>query len=152
MPEKTGKKTVFRTGISLEPELLEKFDKWIEEKKFPNRSDAIRFLIREQLIKSNLQETPEIKASETKVMGTFTFIYNHHRFESSSKLTEMQHDYNDVIVTTVHIHASHDYCLEVLLLSGEYRKIKQIAEDLLCFKGVIHGHLYVVPFEELIED
>lgn len=151
MNETKRKKTVLRTGISLEPELLEKFDEWIAAKKFPNRSDAIRYLIREQLIRSNLQETPEITSDQTKVFGTFTFIYNHHRFESAAKLTELQHEFNDIIVTSVHIHVSHEYCLEVLLLEGEYNKVKSIADQLLCFKGVLHGNLYAIPSDEIIQ-
>ncbi|MHA1866158.1 MAG: nickel-responsive transcriptional regulator NikR [Candidatus Heimdallarchaeaceae archaeon] len=137
---KEKKTYVTRTGVSFEPELLSKLDEWIKEKKFPNRSEAIRFIVREHLAKSELNVDPNVQ-----VVGSLTYLYDHHSFNSSEKLTQIQHDNDEIIVSTMHAHITHELCLETIFLKGKARQIKDFSEDILSFKAVIGGKLYITP-------
>jgi CopG family nickel-responsive transcriptional regulator len=123
-----------RFGVSLEKELLCKFDKLIAEKSYTNRSEAIRDLIREDLIKKQWQEGKEIA-------GAITMIYDHHRRELVNKLMDIQHDFGRVIISTQHIHLDHDNCLEIIAVKGLAKKVQELADKLQSVKGVKHGVL-----------
>ncbi|MDZ7271251.1 MAG: nickel-responsive transcriptional regulator NikR [candidate division KSB1 bacterium] len=124
-----------RFGISLDEELLQRFDALIEEKGYSNRSEAIRDLIRDALV----QREWEKEAGER--VGTITLIYDHHLRELPERLTELQHRYTGQIISTMHVHLDHDNCLEVLAVRGEAQVVRNIADQLIGTKGVKHGKL-----------
>ena len=126
-------KTV-RFGISLDEKLLVDFDRLIEQKRYTNRSEAIRDLIRASLVENKFDSAEE-------AIGTVTLIYNHHVRDLSDKLTEHQHAHHDRIVAAQHIHLDAHNCLEVLVVRGTAHAIKQIADELIGVKGVKHGKL-----------
>jgi len=125
---------VFRFGISLPKDLLDKFDKLINDKNYPNRSEAFRDLIRQELIKKEWQEGREIA-------GAITLIYNHHKRELVNKLTDIQHGHQNVIISTQHIHLDHDNCLEIIAVKGYPKDAQKLADTLRAVKGVKHGML-----------
>jgi CopG family nickel-responsive transcriptional regulator len=127
-------KTV-RFGISLDEKLLANFDQLIEQKSYMNRSEAIRDLIRATLVEERLG------SEEQEAVGTVTLVYNHHVRDLSEKLTEQQHSHHDQIVSALHVHLDAHNCLEVLVIRGAVRDIKQIADELIGVKGVKHGKL-----------
>ncbi|MCR4438812.1 MAG: nickel-responsive transcriptional regulator NikR [bacterium] len=124
-----------RFGISLDSELLARFDKMIAEMGYDNRSEAIRDLIRDALVQREWQEERGDR------VGTITLIYDHHSGELPERLTELQHDHAEQIISTMHVHLDHDNCLEVLAVRGEARAIRAIADQLIGTKGVKHGKL-----------
>ena len=124
-----------RFGVSMNVELLEKFDGFIKEKGYQNRSEAIRDLVREKLIETEWQVGTE------EVVGTITIIYNHHTRELTDKLTELQHNYCKSIVSTLHVHLDEHNCLEVTVVRGKSGLIREIADKLTSTKGVKHGKL-----------
>jgi CopG family nickel-responsive transcriptional regulator len=126
-------KTV-RFGISLDEQLLFNFDQLIEQKKYTNRSEAIRDLIRTSLVENKSESTEE-------AIGTVTLIYNHHVRDLSDKLTEQQHSHHDHIISSLHVHLDAQNCLEVLVVRGTAQEIRQIADELIGVKGVKHGKL-----------
>ncbi|MDO8945947.1 MAG: nickel-responsive transcriptional regulator NikR [Desulfocapsaceae bacterium] len=126
-------KTV-RFGISLDEQLLINFDQLIEQKKYTNRSEAIRDLIRTSLVENKSESTEE-------AIGTVTLIFNHHVRDLSDKLTEQQHSHHDQIISSLHVHLDAHNCLEVLVVRGTAQEIKQIADELIGVKGVKHGKL-----------
>ena len=125
---------LFRFGISLPKDLLNKFDKLIGEKNYSNRSEAFRDLIRQELVKKEWQEGDAIA-------GAITLIYNHHKRELVNKLTDIQHDHQKVIISTQHIHLDHDNCLEIIAVKGHPREAQKLADTLKSVKGVKHGTL-----------
>ncbi|HHT9124930.1 MAG TPA: nickel-responsive transcriptional regulator NikR [Candidatus Brocadiia bacterium] len=125
---------MLRFGVSLEKELLEKFDRLIREKNYSNRSEAIRDLIRQELVKKEWLEGKE-------VAGAITVIYNHHRRQLVDKLTDIQHDFQKIIISTQHIHLDHDNCLEIIAVKGMPEEAKKLADTLRSIKGVKHGTL-----------
>lgn len=123
-----------RFGVSLEKELLERFDNLIKEKNYSNRSEAIRDLIREELIKKEWIEGDD-------VAGAIVLIYDHHRKDLLNKITDIQHNYQKVIISTQHIHLDHDNCLEIIAVRGNPGQVRQLADTLKAIKGVKHGTL-----------
>jgi len=126
---------ISRFGVATPKALLEKFDSLISKKNYPNRSQALRDLIRQALV----EEEWKLKNKET--VGTVTFVYNHHIKEISDVLTDLQHHYCKEIVSCLHVHLDRENCLEVLVLKGKAEKIKDIADRLIVTKGVKHGKL-----------
>ena len=121
-----------RFGVSLDKELLRKFDERIKEKKYTNRSEAIRDLIRDDLVKKEWQEGKE-------VTGSITLVYNHHKRELTNLLIDIQHDYHDTVLSTQHIHLDEDNCLEIVVVKGKPREIEVLYGKLKSAKGVKHG-------------
>ncbi|MFA5115581.1 MAG: nickel-responsive transcriptional regulator NikR [Candidatus Omnitrophota bacterium] len=120
-----------RFGVSLDKELLEKFDGRIRNKSYTNRSEAIRDLIREDLVKQEWQEGQEIA-------GTITMIYDHHKRELVNKLMDIQHDFGEVIISTQHIHLDHHNCLEMIAVKGKPKQAQALADTLKAVKWVKH--------------
>ena len=125
---------IVRFGISLENELLDNFDNLIKRRKYSNRSEAIRDLIRQELLKRDLEEDRE-------VAGAITFIYDHHQRNLLNKIIDVQHDYQDIIQSSQHIHLDHHNCLEIVALKGNSKKVNKLSDTLRALKGVMHGSL-----------
>ena len=130
-----GMGEIVRFGVSIDPELLNRFDGLCNEKGYENRSEAIRDLIRKSLVEREWnQNTGEVAA-------TLTLIYNHHKSGLAQKLTQAQHDAHHLIVTMLHVHLDHDNCLEVIVLKGESEEVKNLSDRLIATKGIILGKL-----------
>lgn len=125
---------LFRFGVSLDKELLDKFDTLIKSRTYANRSEAFRDLIRQQLIMKEWQEGKE-------VAGAITLIYDHHKRELLNKLTDIQHDFQRIIISTQHIHLDHNNCLEIVAVKGNSQEVSKLADTLKSIKGVKHGTL-----------
>ena len=126
---------VVRFGVSMDSGLLKQFDKYINQKGYANRSEAIRDLIRSNLVEE------EWKVGTGETVGTITIIYNHHKRELTDTLTNIQHKYHASMISTMHVHLDSHNCLEVLVVKGKAREIKIIADRLIGTKGVMHGKL-----------
>ncbi len=126
---------IVRFGVSIPEELLEKFDRIIEEKGYVNRSEAIRDLIRDFIVRH------EWEVGDAEVAGTITMLYNHDEADVVKELLDLQHDYLDEIVSSIHVHMDEHNCLEVVIVKGKAKRIKEIADRLLSLKGVKHGKL-----------
>lgn len=128
---------ITRFGVSIEPDLLKKFDKIIKKKGYANRSEAIRDIIRKNLI------TERTEDPNTEAIGTLTMIYDHHAGNLTNKLLDLQHNHHKEILTTTHIHVDHDNCLEVLVLKGKTGNIQKLADNIKSLKGIKHGELVI---------
>lgn len=132
---------VTRIGVSLEPELLEKFDRLIERKGYGNRSKAMRDLIRRELVRES------VETENKQVYGTITMVYDHHTGGLTEKLLTYQHDYRKNIMTTSHVHLDHDNCLEVVVVKGKAKSVKEMADKIASIRGVRHGELSITGLE-----
>ena len=129
-----GVEGAVRFGVSMDPELLKNFDKVIERKGYTNRSEAIRDLVRDNLVRQEWEEGQEI-------VGTITLVYNHHVRELTDALTALQHDHSDKVLSTLHIHLDHANCLEVIAVRGLSREVQNLADKIIGTRGVKHGRL-----------
>jgi CopG family nickel-responsive transcriptional regulator len=126
-----------RIGVAIDSDLLAKFDRLIEQRKYTNRSEAFRDLIRDELVE-RAWESPE-----SQVVGTVTLVYDHHVRLLNEKLTDIQHDFHRLILSTLHVHLDHDHCLEVLVVRGKAAEVRKVADTLISTKGVKHGRLTI---------
>lgn len=134
---------VTRIGVSLEPELLKKFDGMIEKKGYTTRSEAIRDLIRRALNEEGW------KHEGLEIIGTITLAYDHHSGGVQEKLMDIQHDHHSRISSTLHLHLDEDKCLEVLLVRGMAEDVKRLADELISVRGVLHGKLTMTSLRSL---
>jgi len=128
---------LIRFGVSISEDLLEHFDQQIFNKGYQNRSEAIRDLIRNHLVEIEWSEENE------EVAGTLTLVYNHHVKGLTDLLTELQHTYHHLILSTMHVHLDEHNCLEVLVIKGMAKEAREVANRLLGVKGVLHGKLAI---------
>ncbi len=125
---------LIRFGVSLPKELLEKFDRCIREKKYTNRSEALRDLIREDLVRKEWRENKP-------VAGAIILMYDHHKRELLETITGIQHDFQDIIISTQHVHLDHHNCLEIIALRGQSIQAKRLTDMLRALKGIKHAAL-----------
>ncbi len=124
-----------RFGVSLDSDLLEKFDALCDERSYQTRSEAIRDLIRNMLIQKEWENV------HGETAGTLSMVYDHHMSDLAQKLTELQHDYLDIIVASLHVHLDHNNCMEILVLRGIGERLRELGQKLTSTKGVKHGKL-----------
>jgi len=127
--------TTTRFGVSLDSDLLKKFDALCLERGYQARSEAIRDLIRSTLVRQ------EWENNDSDVAATLTLVYDHHKSDLAQKVTGAQHDNHHLIITTLHVHLDHHNCLEVLVLKGPGSDVQSLAERLISTKGVMFGKL-----------
>ena len=126
-----------RIGVAIDSELLEKFDSMIAKRGYTNRSEAFRDIIRDELVEKAWQ------SPESPVVGTVTLVYDHHVRLLNEKLTSLQHDFHQSILSTLHVHLDHDHCLEVLVVRGNAGEVQKVADTIISTKGVKHGRLTI---------
>ncbi len=123
-----------RFGVSLPADLLERFDLEIAQKGYQNRSEALRDLIRNYLVKRELDHNEEI-------VGVLSLVFDHHVPNLSNTLNDLQHDHYHNILSNTHVHLDHHNCLEVIILKGHYKAVKQLSDKMIGTRGVKHGDL-----------
>ena len=128
---------IARFSVSLEEDLLRRFDQFCEKEQFATRSEAVRQLIREKLTSQAWEADSAVAA------GTLTLVYDHHRPQLRDNLTAIQHDHTDLVVATLHAHLTHELCLEVIVLRGPADRLRDIAGKLKGMKGIYSGELVI---------
>jgi CopG family nickel-responsive transcriptional regulator len=129
-----------RFGVSLDEEILKALDNFVIENNYPNRSQAIRFLVEKNIVEKKWQ-------CNHTVAGAIVMVYDHHKGDVTTKSNDIQHHYFDVILSTQHFHLSHDICLEIIAVKGIASKLTELSDKLLGIKGIIHGKLVMSKAE-----
>jgi CopG family nickel-responsive transcriptional regulator len=127
--------SLVRFSVSLESDLLERFDHYCQEQRYATRSEAVRQLLRETLTSHAWSADAEDAAA------TLTIVYDHHRTSLMERLLELQHRHAEMVVSTMHVHLDHDHCLEVIVLRGRAWALQQMAAELKGLKGIHQGQL-----------
>ena len=131
---------VRRFGVSVKDDLLKDFDSFVNRKGYPTRSKAIEDIIREELKRESL-----IKGH--KGIGAIILVYNHHKRELVAKLTDIQHDFHGIVICNQHIHLDHHNCMEVIVVKGNQKQMKELADKLKAQKGVKFGSISIATAE-----
>ncbi len=131
-----------RFGVSLEEDLLEAFDAFLDRRGYPNRSEAIRDLIREALRGEEAAHGPGPQ------VGALVFLYDHHRPGLLQKITRTFHDEAAHTTASLHVHVTHRLCLEVAILKGKAQTLRVLASRVRAMKGVLLGDLFLAPVKE----
>lgn len=125
---------VKRFGVSLEKDLLDALNSFVKKHKFPNRSQAIRFLIRNNLTEQKWRQNEE-------VAGCIVLVYDHHKRDLLGKSIDLQHQYQDLVLSVQHVHLDHHNCLETVAVRGKAKSLVELADRLVALKGMKHGKL-----------
>lgn len=123
-----------RFSVSLEENLFDEFDAYISSHGYSNRSEAIRDLIRRELVNEEWEQ-------DSEVVGVVTLVYNHHQSQLQERITELQHRYFKLITSTTHVHMDHHNCLEVTIVNGMASQVRELAEAMIALRGVKNGNL-----------
>lgn len=123
-----------RFGVSLEKELLDALDQYVTANNFPNRSQAIRHLVRKNMVEKKWK-------GDEEVAGAIVLVYDHHKRELQHTMTHLQHDFHDLILSVQHVHLDHDHCLETIAVQGKSSQLSDLASKIIGLKGIHHGEL-----------
>lgn len=129
-----------RFTISLDENLATEFDRLIRERGYQNRSEAVRDLLRNKLDMLRIQE-----AQALFCVASLSYVYTHHQRDLAERLTELQHQYHDLVVVSTHVHLDHENCLETVILRGKTEAVRHFADTMIAECGVRHGQLNLVP-------
>lgn len=131
-----------RFSVSLESDLLHRFDKFCADGQFETRSEAVRQLIRERL-------TAQAVASDAAdVAASLTLVYDHHKTRLTDRMLDVQHDHTDQVVSSMHVHLTHDLCMEVIVLRGPAAELQKLAAELSGMKGIHQAQLVIIRAAE----
>ncbi len=137
MPRPKKISDLVRFGISIPADLIQTFDKYISEREYKNRSEAIRDLIREKLVEQEWDK----EVQNQVVIGTITYVYDHHKRELVDEIITIQHDFPDEVIVTQHVHLDHHNCLEVAIIRGQAQHLRRLVYKLQALKGIKHCKL-----------
>jgi CopG family nickel-responsive transcriptional regulator len=138
------KDIITRFGVSLEETLLQRFDEHIRRRDYTNRSEAIRDLIREELVREEWRQNSE-------VTGAITLVYDHHQRGLVVRLLDIQHHYHHIIFSSQHIHLDHDNCLEIIVAKGNAAMIEELYGKLKAIKGVNHTSFAMATIGKIVD-
>lgn len=120
-----------RFSVSLDKTLVDAFEHLIKSEHYPTRSKAVGDLIRQNLVRKEWLQGGE-------VAGAIVLVYDHHKPDLLRKLTNLQHDSHDLIISTQHIHLDRDNCLEIIAVKGKPLDIDGVVNRLKIVKGLKH--------------
>lgn len=132
-----------RITISLSDELAQDFDGWMQRRQYGNRSEAVRDLVREALDQERLDQ----RHPGQWCVANLSYVYDHHARDLAERLTALQHEHHDMVVSTMHVHLDHEACLETLMLRGPVEGVRTFADALIAEPGVRHGRVNLVPVD-----
>lgn len=124
-----------RFGVSMEEDLLDKFDQLARSRGYGNRSEFLRDLARRELVEQQWE------LEDAEVAGTVTLVYDHDARGLGDELTHVQHDHHDLVLSSLHVHLDESNCLEVVVLRGSAARVRALADALISRRGVKHGQL-----------
>lgn len=125
---------VKRFGVSLQESTLRRLDRLVKEKQFPNRSQAIRFLIEKNVVEKKWEDNRE-------VAGAIVLVYDHHKRNLSDRSVNAQHEHHKLILSVQHVHLDYNHCLETIAVKGKAKELTRLADRLIGMKGIKHGEL-----------
>jgi CopG family nickel-responsive transcriptional regulator len=132
-----------RIGISLPKNLLDRFDEILNYRGYSSRSEGIRDAIRTYI--TYYKWMSDVKGERE---GVITMVYDHEQRNLLQAITEIEHEYHDIIKASLHSHVTHERCLEVILVHGDGTQLKALAEKLMAHKGVESVKLTTIGIED----
>ena len=135
-----------RTTITLDDDLMSRLDEFMSDRRYANRSEAIRDLVRAGLERAVVDATPDAQC-----VGAAVYVYDHEARDLAGRLTRAAHEHHDLSLATLHVHLDHDSCMEVNVLRGTVGDVRHYADHVIAERGVRHGRLLLVPAEESTE-
>ena len=130
------KDPLVRFGVAIEGSLLGQLDALAEERGC-TRSELLRDLARAAVGRANVPKGVE-------AVGALTLVYDHHVRDLSRRLTDLQHELGEGVRSALHVHLSHELCLEVVVMRGLSDQLQSIADRILAMRGVKQGGIEII--------
>jgi CopG family nickel-responsive transcriptional regulator len=131
-----------RFTISLDDKLAQEFDAWIAGRRYANRSEAVRDLLRAELERSSQQAE-----GSADCVANLSYVYARHELDVAKRLATLHHDHHDLLVASMQVPLDHDFRLETLALRGATTAVRAFADLLCAQRGVRHGKLNLISVE-----
>ena len=131
-----------RFTISLDDKLAHEFDALIAERGYRTRSEAVRDLLRAEIERTKLRQTPT-----GDCIASLSYVFNHHELDLGERITDLQHEHHELTVATMHAHLDHEHCLETVILKGDAGDVQRFADALCAERGVLHGKVNLITVE-----
>jgi len=125
-----------RVSFTIEQELYDQLEVLLGTTPGANRSEFIRDLIRERLVRDAWKNNEE-------AVGTITLVFDYDTRDLAHKLTHLQHHHHDAILATTHVHLTEELCAEMIMVRGRASDIESLANDLRRHKGVLHADVSI---------
>lgn len=125
-----------RTSLSVPEEVLEEFDETWKSEGIASRSRAVR--------KSMLEYIESHRELETAEGEVAAFVVYSYSGDVAGDSHDLQHDFQDVIVTTSHVHGS-EGCLENIVCRGEAERVRRLVYQLRDFDAVRRVQVVLQP-------
>lgn len=102
-----------RFTLSIDDELAERFDAYLTEHGYANRSECFRDILRNHFTSEDVKDNPSAEC-----VGVLSYAYNHHERQLAMRMTEYQHEHAGEVISTMHVHATHEECVESVVIRG----------------------------------
>ena len=119
-----------RFGVSVDADLLERFDAFAQKHGLRNRSAALEAAMRAMLVAQGFGD------ERADAWATVSLVYDHHQRELAGRITGVQHAHHGEVVASMHVHMTHDLCLETIAVKGKPGEFRALADELGREKGV----------------
>jgi CopG family nickel-responsive transcriptional regulator len=127
-------------SFSLTSHLLQRFDRFMRDRGYSSRSEAIRDAIRDTLTEYDLG-----RLEQGAVTATVTVITERERHDVDQRLMRLRHDHNTIISGNMHIHLGSDYCLEIFITEGEVDQVLTFIGRIRAMRGIQQVKFTMVP-------
>jgi CopG family nickel-responsive transcriptional regulator len=131
-----------RITITVDDGLMEDLDALIVLKGYANRSEAVRDLVR-----SSMNEAAVASDSSGQCVGVLSYVFQHDARDLAKKLTSSHHEHHNMSVASLHVHLNEDLCLEVSLLRGDVKSVKEFANSIISQRAVVYGDVSIIPHD-----
>jgi CopG family nickel-responsive transcriptional regulator len=129
---------VSRISVSLQPQLLEELDRMVAARGYGSRSQAIGDMVNYQLAEHKRTLGNDV------MVGTITLLYDRLTRGLQKKLADLQYQYIDEVVSSLHVHLTEGQIMEVILVQGPANRLQDIANDMITLRGVVTGQLQLL--------
>lgn len=136
-----------RVTITIEDDLLHAIDRIVDRRGYTSRSEAVRDMVRDHLAHHQMAEL-----SELSCYATLTYIFEHHLRDLPNRLAEIGHQYQGLAISTLHLHITHENCLEVVVLHGLVNQVRAYADEVTTQRGVSQGRLHLMAAKASIHE
>lgn len=131
-----------RFGVAMERALLERFDERIARRGYENRSEAIRDLVRADLLRDSWERGGD-------GVATITLVYDATVRDMPERLRAIELEAGDRVISSMHINLGRERCLEVIVVRGAAARLRALADKMLGLRGVLSGEIVAAAGEPL---
>jgi CopG family transcriptional regulator, nickel-responsive regulator len=127
---------MMRISMSLPKEILNDFDEVLKERGYNSRSKGIRDALNDYILRYQWMND-----MEGDRVGLITVMYDHCYTGVMEDLMDVQHDYANCINSTMRVQMTEKYFLDVIVVNGDVKLIRDLTEKVMRLKGVEHVKL-----------